>query len=100
MLIELKPHVHDQYRDRAVLNVHNYFLQVDHFQEQLKQKALFGEKACSDAGPLAAYLLLLYFSIVTKCIQKHSSRPHSDEVYILVVVFLQIIIVIFYIIRL
>ena len=40
----------------------------------------FGEIAFAQAGPLAPYLIKLYFNIITNCIKKHSARPLSVEV--------------------
>ena len=60
--------------------VYNYTQQIDHFQEHLKGPTTFVEVACAKAGPLAAYLVQLYFTIVTNCIKKHSACPQSEEV--------------------
>ena len=43
--------------------------------------ASFGEIACAQAGPMATYLIKLYFDI-TNCIKKHSARPLSEDVYV------------------
>ena len=55
-------------------------IQTDRVQENLKEVASFGKIACTSIDSPPPYLVQLYFTIVTKCLQKHSVRPQSDEV--------------------